>query len=69
MRVSITVGETTREITIEKLLEHPGMERDAQDCIGAQLIGLFESALENEWAKARTEIAMVCDAMGWGYTR
>jgi hypothetical protein len=69
MKVSITVGDTTRETTLEKLLEHPQMERDPRDAITTQLTGLFEAALGDEWAKARVQINLVCDAMGWGYTR
>lgn len=69
MIVSVTVGDTTRETTLGQLLEHPGMERNAQDCITAQVMALFEASLSDEWSKARMQINEVCDAMGWGYTR
>lgn len=69
MIVKVQVGSTVRETTLEALLANPGMERDAQVAITAQIMGLFEGALSNEWAKASVQINEVCDAMGWGYTR
>lgn len=69
MKVSVTVGDTTRETTLEALLDHPAMERGPQETVTMQIMALFESALGDEWSKARTQINLVCDAMGWGYTR
>jgi hypothetical protein len=69
MKVSITVGDTTRETTLQQLLEHPQMERDPQAAITMGVMSVFEAALSDEWSKASRQINEVCDFMGWGYTR
>ena len=69
MIVKVQVGDTVRETTLEVMLDHPAMERNAQDAITQQIMALFEAALSDEWAKAQVHIKLVCDAMGWGYTR
>lgn len=69
MIVRVQVGDTVRETTLEALLAHPQLERNPAEVIGTQVMSLFEAALSDEWAKVQVQMNLVCDAMGWGYTR
>lgn len=68
MKVSITVGSTTQETTLEGLLQYaPRYNEPAgtKETVTAGIMALFQEAVEEEWQRTQDQIAQASKVFGW----
>lgn len=68
MKVSITVGSTTQETTLEGLLQYdPRYDKSAgtKETVTAGIMALFKEAVEEEWQRTQDQIAQASKMFGW----